>query len=108
MTMRRLILALLLMQSAAPAAIRDIVTRLRHAQEDGTNVLPAVSADLTALQHELRDLIADTVQRRGSFAGRAAGAHDRAVGARGRAVRQWKFKPGVQSLGKIVEVVFQN
>jgi Gram-negative bacterial TonB protein C-terminal len=58
----RLVVALLLMHSVAPAAVRDIVTRLRHAPENGTNVSPAVSADLTALKHALRDLIADTVR----------------------------------------------
>jgi TonB family protein len=57
----RLILVLLLIQSVAPAAVRDIVTRLRHAPEDGTEVPPAVASDLTALKHSLRDIISQTV-----------------------------------------------
>jgi len=63
----RLILALLLMQSASLSAVREIVTRLRHAPEDGTNVAAAVSADLTALKHALRDLVEDTVRNGAGF-----------------------------------------
>jgi hypothetical protein len=49
------------MHTAAPAAIRDIVTRLRHSTADGRDVPPDVAADLTALKHSLRDLISETV-----------------------------------------------
>jgi TonB family protein len=65
--MRRLILALLLMQVATPAAIRDIVARLRHVPADGGAVPPQASADLTALKHSLRDLISQTVGASGAI-----------------------------------------
>ena len=59
----RLILALLLMQGVATAAIRDIVTRLRHVQthEGDAIIPPSAISDLTALKHALRDLITNTV-----------------------------------------------
>ena len=56
-------MGLVLMQGVAPAAIRDIVTRLRHVpcEEFCTDVSPAVASDLTELKHALRDLISQTV-----------------------------------------------
>ena len=62
--MFRAILLLLLLQGGAPAAVREIVTRLRgiDTEQLGTIVPPAVSADLTLMKHALRDLIAQTVR----------------------------------------------
>jgi hypothetical protein len=61
--MRRVVLLLLTMQCAAPAAVREIVTRLRLAPrpEFATSISPAIADDLSALKHSLRDVISHVV-----------------------------------------------